>query len=95
MRPAKTVIWKRAGILYGVCALCGAAAESILLTVAIAKSGDEDGTLKAYRGTHGRRKITVEVVNDLAASIAAPFRSATGLPSYWRDQAAHGPTFAL
>jgi hypothetical protein len=70
--------------------MSGAAAESILLAVAIAKSGDEPSVMKIYEGAHGRRKIVDAIVGQARAAIASPFRSATGLLSYWRDDAAHG-----
>jgi hypothetical protein len=70
--------------------MCGAAAESILLAVAIAKSGDEAATLATYRTANGRRKVVESVVGQVRQAIADPFRSATGLLSYWRDEAADG-----
>jgi hypothetical protein len=70
--------------------MSGAAAESILLAVAIAKSGDEASIMKVYEASHGRRKIVDGVVGQARNAIAGPFRSATGLLSYWRDDAAHG-----
>jgi hypothetical protein len=78
------------GVYIGCCAMCGAAAESILLAVAIAKSGDEAATLTAYRAANGRRKVVESIVGQARQTIADPFRSATGLLSYWRDEAAHG-----
>lgn len=72
------------------CALCGAAAESILLAVAVAKSRDEATTLATYRSASGRKKVTDSVVSNIRASTAEQFRIATGLLSYWRDEAAHG-----
>jgi hypothetical protein len=78
------------GCYLACCAMCGAAAESVLLAVATAKSGDEDTTLKLYRGTHGRKKTIDAVVGQSRAAIAGPFGSATGLLSFWRDEAAHG-----
>ena len=72
------------------CAMCGAAAESILLAVAIAKSGDEGITLSTYRTASGRRKVVDSVVGQTGQTIAEAFRSATGLLSYWRDEASHG-----
>lgn len=78
------------GCYLASCAMCGAAAESILITIATAKSGDEDSTLKIYRAANGRRKITEQIVHGLAQTVADPFRNATGLLSYWRDEAAHG-----
>jgi hypothetical protein len=43
------------------CVMAGAAAESILLAVAIAKIGDEGKVLTEYRGAHGRSKITTRI----------------------------------
>ena len=78
------------GCYLASCAMCGAAAESILLTVAIVKTGDEDAVLKAYRGPSGRHKTIEQIVKGLPPSVAGPFRGATGLLSFWRDEAAHG-----
>jgi hypothetical protein len=72
------------------CAMCGAAAESILLAVATAKSGDEAAILSIYRAANGRRKVLERIVGQARPAVAEPFRSATGLLSYWRDDAAHG-----
>lgn len=78
------------GLNLACCAMCGAAAESILLTIAIAKSGNEDTTMRLYRSAQGRRKTVDQVVGAARAELAGPFRSATGLLAYWRDDAAHG-----
>ena len=72
------------------CAMCGAAAESILLAVAIAKCGDESKILKIYRASNGRRKVTDAILGQTKPAIAEHFRNATSLLSYWRDEAAHG-----
>jgi hypothetical protein len=80
----------RLGLHLACCAMCGAAAESILLAIAVAKSGDEAATLRVYQAAQGRRKITDEIVGASRAALAGPFRSATGLLGYWRDDAAHG-----
>jgi hypothetical protein len=78
------------GCYLASCAMCGAAAESMLLAVAIAKTRNEERTLKMYHAPHGRRNVVESIVSGLKPSIASPFRSATGLLSYWRDEAAHG-----
>jgi hypothetical protein len=71
--------------------MSGAAAESILLAVAIAKAeGNEEEILALYRTAQGRRRVIERVVGNVRAAIADPFRSALGLLSYWRDDAAHG-----
>jgi hypothetical protein len=72
------------------CAMCGAAAESILLGVAIAKTGDEPAVLKAYLTSQGRKQTIDSIVHGARPGIAEPFRAATSLLSYWRDEAAHG-----
>jgi hypothetical protein len=72
------------------CAMCGAAAESVVLAVAIAKKGDEDAVLKVYFAAQGRKRTVDAVTHGAHASIAEPFRAATSLLSYWRDESAHG-----
>jgi hypothetical protein len=78
------------GCYLASCAMCGAAAESILLAVAIAKTGDEPAILKTYLGSQGRKRTIDNIVHGARAGIAEPFRAATSLLSYWRDEAAHG-----
>ena len=94
-RAAEAVTCHRFGAYLGCCAMCGAAAELILLAVAIAKSGDDVATLALYRAANGRRKVIDHVVGQAKATIAEPFRSATGLLSFWRDAAAHGLASAI
>jgi hypothetical protein len=89
-RANEAVVCHTFGVYLGCCAMSGAAAESILLSIAIAKSGDEAATLMTYRAANGRRSIVEKVVGHARRGIADPFRSATGLLSYWRDDAAHG-----
>lgn len=78
------------GVYLACCAMCGAAAESILLAVAIAKVGDEASVLAAYRTAGGRQKVINTIIGKARPAIAESFRSATNLLSYWRDDAAHG-----
>ena len=78
------------GLNLACCAMCGAAAESILLAIAIAKDGNEDAVMRLYRSAQGRRKITDQIVGAARTELAGPFRSATGLLNYWRDDASHG-----
>jgi hypothetical protein len=78
------------GVYLACCAMCGAAAESILLATAIAKTGDEAKVLSSYRTAGGRQKVINSVVGQTKLQIGDPFRSAMGLLSYWRDDAAHG-----
>ena len=73
------------------CVMAGAAAESILLAVAIAKmAGDEGKVLKEYRGPHGRKKITDRITGRLRQGLAEQFVTASAILNFWRDEAAHG-----
>lgn len=78
------------GANLAACAMCGAAAESIVLAIAIAKSGDEASVLKSYLAAQGRKRTIDGIVRGARASIADAFKAATDLLSYWRDEAAHG-----
>jgi hypothetical protein len=72
------------------CVMAGAAAESILLAVAIAKVGDERKVLATYNGAGGRTKTTKLVAQGVKPSIQQTFETALGVLHYWRDDAAHG-----
>jgi hypothetical protein len=89
-RAAEAVRCHSFGAYLASCAMCGAAAESVLLAVAIAKSGDEAATLRTYQAARGRRQVIESVAGGIRPAIAEPFRTAMALLSYWRDDAAHG-----
>jgi hypothetical protein len=73
------------------CVMAGAAAESILLAVAIEKVGGHEGTVLAeYRGAHGRKKIIDRITGGLRQGLAEQFVTVGGILSFWRDEAAHG-----
>ena len=70
--------------------MCGAAAESILLQVAIEKVGDDEKVIRAYRSANGRTKVENIIVGQVREPLASQFRNLTDLLKYWRDEAAHG-----
>jgi hypothetical protein len=72
------------------CAMAGAAVESVLLAVAVAKMGDEEKVLKEYRSSGGRKKITDRVTGAVNRGLADHFVAASGVLSFWRDETAHG-----
>jgi len=78
------------GANLAACAMCGAAAESIVLAVATAKTRDSSGVLKTYLAAQGRKKTVDGIIYGVRAGIADTFKAATSLLSYWRDEAAHG-----
>lgn len=72
------------------CAMSGAAAESILLQIAIAKEGDEERVLQIYRRANGRRDVENLVIGQARQQLADQFRNLMAVLKYWRDEAAHG-----
>jgi hypothetical protein len=71
--------------------MIGAALESVLLAIAVARNGDEDFVLKTYRGTHGRRELLNKIIcNGLPPYLQQAVTTASSLLSFWRDSAAHG-----
>jgi hypothetical protein len=72
------------------CTMAGAAAESILLRVAIAKSRDEEKILQNYSGQGGRGRISKYVVGQATPLVKTELDALLGLLHYWRDDAAHG-----
>jgi hypothetical protein len=87
-RAVEAVRTYRTGNYLSACAMVGAAAESILLAVAIAKSGDEAKMLKIYQS--GRSRVTTYVVGKSTPSVARQFEAAMHVLHYWRDDASHG-----
>lgn len=72
------------------CAMCGAAAESIVLSIAVKKTGDEGEILKTYSSAGGRGRIENLIIGKKDKSIQDEFRGYLILLKYWRDIAAHG-----
>ena len=72
------------------CAMCGAAAESIMLATAIKKNGDEKNVLKTYATANGRHRVENMVIGQANEHIKREFRGLTELLKYWRDEAGHG-----
>ncbi len=75
------------------CVMCGAAAESILLSVAIKKANEGD-VLKMYRASNGRRQVENLILqgkDDLRAELLGRL----ALLKYWRDDASHGTVTSI
>jgi hypothetical protein len=71
------------------CAMCGAAAESILLAIAT-KLKSEDEVLGIYRTASGRKRVENLVIGKASAHMQREFLGFTTLVNYWRDEAGHG-----
>jgi hypothetical protein len=89
-RAAEAVGCYLTGNHLACCVLSGAAAESILLAIAIVKSGDEQRVLAEYRTASGRRRVTNAIVGNVTKPIPEHFTTALSIISFWRDEAGHG-----
>ena len=94
-RATEAVKTYRNGNWLAACVMAGAAAESILLAVAIGKTSDEKKVLTTYNGAGGRSRTTKLVAHGTTASIQQTFETALGVLHYWRDDAAHGVATTL
>jgi hypothetical protein len=72
------------------CAMCWAAAESIMLALAVAKTGDARKVMDDYAGSGGRGRVERLVVSGQDKYVRADFDRYVDLLKYWRDSAAHG-----
>lgn len=72
------------------CTMCGAAAESILLALSIAKKGDEEAILKMYESAGGRSKLEQYLLGAQNQHMRNEMSSGLNILKHWRDTAAHG-----
>jgi hypothetical protein len=71
------------------CAMCSAASESILISTAIARHGEE-AVLAVYRSGRGRARVENMVIRQAPDDLAREFRGFRTLLKHWRDSATHG-----
>jgi hypothetical protein len=72
------------------CAMCGAAAESVLLAAAIARRGDTNSVLRDYRAGGGRTRVANSLLGQVGEPTSSRFRTFMDLLNYWRDDSSHG-----
>jgi len=72
------------------CSMTGAAAESIILKLAIAREGDEDTVIDKYKRKSGRSIIENFLTQGKDRHIRSQYLGFFGLLKYWRDQSSHG-----
>jgi hypothetical protein len=77
------------------CVMSGAAAESILLAVAIAREKDEAKVLAKYKAAGGRSRVTQTITSHLSPGLFAQFAAGLRVLHYWRDDAGHGTSTAI
>jgi hypothetical protein len=89
-RSSEAIRCRNAEAWLGCCAMAGAAAESILLAVAIAKTRDEQRVIRTYGHTGGRGKVLKMITGQLDQYRRDQLTTFTNIISLWRDEAAHG-----
>lgn len=72
------------------CAMCGAAAESVILALAIVKNGDGPKVLSLYATASGRGRVETLILGQQPEPVRQEFHRYTALLKYWRDASAHG-----
>lgn len=77
------------------CAMCGAAAESILLALAIERRGDAGAVLREYRTSGGRARVEKHLLGQVGDPVKSRFHMAMNLLNYWRDDSSHGTLSAI
>lgn len=83
------------GTYYAACSMAGAAAESIMLAIAVQKSGDEAAVLAEYSKAGGRGAIERKITANMKPKDKQDFEAYTALLKYWRDNAAHGKAMSF
>ena len=94
-RATEAVRCHRSGNYLACCVMAGAAAELIMLAVAIEKVGNEEEVLKAYSRSNGRKAVIDQIAHGLSAGPRWQFDAGRQLLHYWRDDAAHGKRTAI
>jgi hypothetical protein len=89
LRASEAVRCYEGHTYFACCAMCGAGAESVLLTLATAKIGEAEA-LRTYQQSGGRGRIRNRLIGHARAEMQASFDSYLQLLNYWRDESAHG-----
>lgn len=89
-RAMEAIKCRNAQAWLACCAMVGAAAESVLLAIAITKVGDEERVRKTYSGNRGRQLVLNMIVGQADAQRRNSLTTFAGIVSLWRDDAAHG-----
>lgn len=90
IRSQEAIRCYRAHTYLACCVMCGAASESILLALAIAKSGNEERIIKDYKTNTGRTKLENFLLSQANSHVKSEFPNYMNLLKYWRDESAHG-----
>lgn len=89
VRAQEAVRCYEAHTYFACCAMCGAAAEAILLALAFEKMGEQEA-LREYQRSGGRHRVRNRLVSQARNEVQVRFDSYLELLNYWRDESAHG-----
>jgi hypothetical protein len=89
-RALEAIKCRNAEAWLACCTMSGAAGESILLALAIAKTNDEPMVLRTYGHASGRRQVLNMIVGQADRARRDALTTFAGIVSLWRDEAAHG-----
>ena len=89
-RSAEAVRCYRTSNYLSTCVMAGAAAESLLLAVAISKARDEHRVMAEYRTASGRGRVAKRITDAVPHGIGSQFQAGLQVLHYWRDDAGHG-----
>jgi hypothetical protein len=94
-RALEAIKCRNAEAWLACCAMTGAAAESVLLAIAISKLEDEAEVLSIYRRANGRQAVLNAIVGQAAVNVRTSLTTFAGIISLWRDEASHGQASLL
>jgi hypothetical protein len=94
-RSQEAVACYRAKLYFATCAMAGAAAESILLSLAVAASQSEAEVLREYMTSGGAVKIRKRIARGANAAVAREIDNISELLKYWRDESTHASSVDL
>jgi hypothetical protein len=94
-RAQEAIKCRNAEAWLACCAMTGAAAESVLLALAIAKTDDEAHVLRTYRQSNGRQRVLNLIVGQVPQPRRDTLTIFSNIISMWRDEAAHGQVTLL
>jgi len=94
-RAQEAIKCRNAEAWLACCAMTGAAAESVLLALAIAKTGDEAHVLRTSRQSNGRQRVLNLIVGQVPQPRRDTLTIFSNIISMWRDEAAHGQVTLL
>jgi len=89
-RALEAIACRDAGVWLASCVMSGAAAEAVLLAIAIAKTKNEDEVLTIYRRAKGRRDVLNVIIGQAQKHRKDTLKAFTGIIAAWRDEAGHG-----